>query len=56
MANPTEPLTPEQIRRRIINYDEQVRQGLEDGDIRKVMKKLAPAIVSRKFFFSKTNH
>lgn len=48
-------LTPTQIRRRIIDYDAQIRLGLEDGDIRLVVKRIGSALVSRSrfsFFFT----
>lgn len=38
--------TPPQIRRLIVDFDQQIRDGLEDGDIRKVMKSLAADLVS----------
>ena len=44
-------LTPEQIRRRMNDYDNQIRQGLEDGTIRNVMKRLGQPLVSPKIYF-----
>ena len=41
--------TPPQIRRLIIDFDQQIREGLEDGEIRKVMKSLAADLVSAVF-------
>ena len=38
--------TPKQIGRRAIDYDSQIRQGLEDGDIRQVVKRLGSDLVS----------
>jgi hypothetical protein len=48
------PLTlmPEQIRRRLMDYDMQVQQGLEEGSIQQVMKVLSPDLVSPVCFFS----
>ncbi len=43
-------LSPDQIRHRIIDYDTQVRQGIEDGTIWQVMKQLRPLLVSPVFF------
>ena len=43
-------LSPDQIRRRIVDYDSQVRQGIEDGNIQQVMKRLGPLLVSLVFF------
>lgn len=39
-------LSPKDIRRRVNDLDAQVRQGLEEGTIRQVMKKLGPLFVS----------
>ena len=44
-------MVPDQIRRRLTDYDMQVRQGLEDGSIRQVMKGLSPDMVSGLFFY-----
>jgi hypothetical protein len=44
-------LSPEQIWCRVVDYDTQVRQGLEDGTIRQVMKQLGPLLVSPVFLF-----
>ena len=41
--------TPEQIRRRLNDFDYQIRQGLEDGSVRSVMKRLSGTIVSSLF-------
>jgi len=49
-------LTPNQIRRRLNEIDGQVRQGLEDGTIKVVMRKIGPGLVSPRFFFSSTSH
>jgi len=49
-ATTTSSITPKEIRRRINDLDAQVRQGLEDGTIRGVMKRIGPAFVSRIFF------
>jgi len=43
-------LSPDQIWHRIVDYDSQVRQGIEDGNIRQVMKQLGPLLVSLVFF------
>ena len=48
------PLTPDQIRRRVNDYDGQVRQGLEDGTIRQVLKRFGESLVSRLFYFVAT--
>ena len=45
--NPNLNLTPAQIRRRAIDYDSQIRLGLEEGNIRQVVKKLGNDLVSR---------
>lgn len=50
-ASTTPRLTPKQIRRRVNDLDDQVRQALEDGTIRQVMKKIRPTFVSRVVFF-----
>jgi len=47
MDNPTS-LTPERIRRRANDYDFQIRQGLEEGNIRQVVKRLGADLVSKK--------
>jgi hypothetical protein len=39
-------LTPQQIRRRANDFDFQIRQGLEDGNIRQVVKQLGAELVS----------
>jgi hypothetical protein len=44
-------LTAPQIRRRANDYDAQIRQGLEDGNVRQVVKRLGKDLVSRNFFF-----
>jgi hypothetical protein len=41
-------ITPAQIRRRANDYDTQIRQGLEEGSIRQVVKRLGPDLVSNK--------
>lgn len=41
-------LTPTQLRRRANDYDLQIRQGLEDGSVRKVVKQLEKDLVSQK--------
>jgi len=46
MSTPAASLTPKQIRRRANDYDSQIRQGLEDGDVRQVVKRLGPDLVS----------
>jgi hypothetical protein len=43
-------MTPQDIRRRVNDLDIQVRQGLEEGTIRKVMKDLGPVFVSPRSF------
>ena len=48
MSNPATLLTPAQIRRRANNYDSQIRQGLEDGNVRQVVKRLGSDLVSKK--------
>jgi hypothetical protein len=47
MSNPTTSLTPAQIRRRAKDYDMQIRQGLEDGDVRGVVKRLGHDLVRK---------
>lgn len=39
-------MTAVQIRRRANDYDSQIRQGLEDGDVRQVVKRLGNNLVS----------
>ena len=51
MSTPLADLTPKVIKCRAIDYDAQIRQGLEDGDIRKVVKRLGADLVSNKIFF-----
>lgn len=41
-------ITPQQIRRRVNDYDSQIREGLEDGSIRQVVKRLGTNLVSKK--------
>ena len=48
MSNPASSLNPQQIRRRANDYDSQIRQGLEDGNVRKVVKRLGADLVSKK--------
>jgi hypothetical protein len=56
-ATTTSAITPNQIRRRINDLDAQVRQGLEDGTIRNVMKRIGPAMVSKIFcYFLSSSH
>ena len=43
-------LMPEQIQCRINDYDSQIRQGLEDGTIRNVVKRLRQVLVSTIIF------
>jgi hypothetical protein len=45
-------LTPQEIRRRTNDYDSQIRQGLEDGDVRDVVKLLGSDLVSSIFFYN----
>jgi len=40
-------ITPAVIRRRMNDYDAQVREGIENGDIRAVLRRIGPAMVSR---------
>jgi hypothetical protein len=47
MSNPDPSLTPAQIRRRANDYDSQIRQGLEDGNVRQVVKRLGNNLVSK---------
>jgi hypothetical protein len=44
---PGSSMTPTQIRRRANDYDSQIRQGLEDGNIRQVVKRLGADLVSK---------
>lgn len=44
-------LTPDQIRRRLRDYDAQVRQAVEEGTIRQLMKMIYSDLVSRERFF-----
>jgi hypothetical protein len=57
MSNPATSLTPAQIRRRAKDYDMQIRQGLEEGDVRQVVKRLGRELVRKKkiAFISPTN-
>ena len=48
MSNPAASLSPAQIRRRANDYDSQIRQGLEDGNVRQVVKRLGNDLVSKK--------
>ena len=48
MSNPATSLTPGQIRRRAKDYDMQIRQGLEEGNVRQVVKRLGPELVRKK--------
>jgi hypothetical protein len=48
MSIPAPLLTEKQIRRRAIDYDSLIRQGLEEGDIRRVVKDLGSNLVSKK--------
>jgi len=48
MSFPAASLTPAQVCRRVIDYDSQIRQGLEDGNVREVVKRLGPDLVSKK--------
>ncbi len=41
-------ITPKQISRRATDYDSQIREGLEDGSIRQVVKRLGSDLVSQK--------
>jgi len=43
-------LSPDQMQRQMVDYDSQVRQGIEDGNIWQVMKQLGPLLVSPIFF------
>ena len=47
MSSTDQYITPAVIRRRMNDYDAQVREGLENGDIRAVLKRIGPAMVSR---------
>ena len=53
MQQPTKStsITPNEIRRRINDLDDQVRQGLERGTIRQVMRSIGPLFVSPFFLF-----
>jgi hypothetical protein len=51
MSTPAASLTPQQIRRRANDYDSQIRQGLEDGNVREVVKRLGSDLVSSIFFY-----
>jgi len=48
MSNPATQMTPAQIRRRSIDYDQQIRDGLENGTIRQVVKQLGRNLVRKK--------
>jgi len=48
MSIPATLLTPAQIRRRAKDYDMQIRQGLEDGNVRGVVKRLGNNLVRKK--------
>lgn len=49
-------IPPSQIGRQVIDYDLQIREGLEEGNVRQVMKELGDDLVSRSptkiFFYS----
>jgi hypothetical protein len=47
MSDLTASLTAPQIRRRANDYDAQIRQGLDDGNVRQVVKRLGKDLVSR---------
>lgn len=51
MSDLTASLTTPQIRRRANDYDAQIRQGLEDGNVRQVVKRLGKDLVSRILLF-----
>jgi hypothetical protein len=51
MTDLTASLTARQIRRWANDYDAQIRQGLEDGNVRQVVKRLGKDLVSGNFFF-----
>ena len=46
-SNPNATITHSQIRRRANDYDLQIRQGLEDGSVRQVVKRLGADLVSK---------
>ena len=43
-------LTPSAILRRANDYDEQIREGLENGNVRLVVRRLGTKLVSGCFF------
>jgi hypothetical protein len=51
MSNPAASLTAAQIRRRANDYDAQIRLGLEEGNIRQVVKRLGADLVSKKILY-----
>ena len=56
MSSTDQYITPAVIRRRMNDYDAQVREGLENGDIRAVLKRIGPAMVSSSLsYFHTTN-
>ena len=46
MSTPATSLTATQIHHRANDYDSQIRQGLEDGSVRQVVKRLGKDLVS----------
>jgi len=51
MSDRTASLTAHQIRRRANDYDGQIRLGLEEGNVRQVVKRLGKDLVSPIFIF-----
>jgi len=45
---PAQSLDPAQLRRRVVDFDAQIRQGLEEGNVREVVKRLGADLVSKK--------
>lgn len=48
MSRPADSMTLQHLRRRVVDYDSQIRQGLEDGNVRQVVKRLGNDLVSKK--------
>jgi hypothetical protein len=55
MNTSTSSITPAQIRRAMNDYDSQIRQALDEGSIRPVMKSLGDKLVSNLFFSATFN-
>jgi hypothetical protein len=45
---PAQSLDPAQLRRRVVDFDAQIRQGVEEGNVREVVRRLGTDLVSKK--------